>query len=61
MCSGIARALLLSSSRQPHNQNNTRKNFGSGTCDKPDLESKFDPKFPDQMGSYDPNMHAHSC
>ena len=58
MCSRIARAFLLSSSRQPHNQNNNQKLFGSGTSDRPDLESKVDHKFPGQMGSCDPNMHA---
>ena len=58
MCSRIARAFLLSSSRQPHNQNNNRKKIGSGTSDKPDLESKVDHKFPGQMGSYNPNMHG---
>ena len=58
MCSRIARASLLSSSRQPHNQNNNQKKFGSGTSDTPDLESKVDDKIPGQMGSYDPNMHA---
>ena len=59
MCSRIARAFLLSSSRQPHNQNNNQqKNFGSGTSVRPDLESKVDHESPDQMGSCDPNMHA---
>ena len=60
MCSRIARAFLLSSSRQPHNQNHNQKNFGSGISDTPDLESKVDHKFLGQMGSCDPSMHARS-
>ena len=58
MCSRIARTFLLSSSRQPHNQNHNKKNLGSGTSDTPDLESKVDHEFPGQMGSCDPNRHA---
>ena len=58
MCSRIAQTFLSSSSRQPLNQNHSHKNFGSGTSDTPDLESKVDDEFPGQMGSCDPNMHA---
>ena len=58
MCSRIARAFLLSSSRQPFNPNNNLKNFGSGTSVRPDLESKVDYESPGQMGSCEPNMHA---
>ena len=51
MCSRIARAFLLSSARQPHNQNhNQKKNFCSGTSNRPDLESKADHESPGQMG-----------
>ena len=59
MCSRIARAFLLSSSRQPHKQNNNRKKIGSVTSDRPDLESKVDHEFTRQMGSCDRNKHAH--
>ena len=46
MCSRISRAFLLSSSRHPYNQNNNQqKNFGSGTSDRPDLETKVDHEF----------------
>ena len=58
MCSRIARAFPLNSSRQPHNQNHNQKEFGSGTSDTPDLESKVDHEFLGQMDSCDPNMHA---
>ena len=58
MCSRIARAFLLSSSRQPHKQNHNKKKFGSGTSDTPYLEFKVDHKFLGQMGSCDPNVHA---
>ena len=50
MCSRIARAFLLSSSRQPHNQNHKQKKIGSGTSDTPDLESKVDHEFAGQNG-----------
>ena len=59
MCSRIARAFLLSCSRQPPNHNdNLKKKICSGTTDEPDLESKVDHEFPGQMGSYDPHVHA---
>ena len=60
MCSRIVRAFLLSSpGGQPHNQNdNQKKNFGSGTSDRPDLEPKVDHESPGQIGSCDPNVHA---
>ena len=58
MCFRVARAFLLGSSSQPHNQNHNKKIFVSGTSDTPDLESKVDHEFPGKMGSCDLNMHA---
>ena len=46
MCSRISRGFLISSSRQPHNQNNNNKKFCSDTFDGPDLESKVDRESP---------------
>ena len=61
MCSRIARAFLLSSSRQPHNQNHNRSKNRSiidPKSNRPDLESKVDHESSGQMGFRDPNMHA---
>ena len=58
MCSRIARAFLLSFSRQPLNQIAVKKKFGSVTSVRPDLESKVDLESPDKMGSCYLSMHA---
>ena len=57
MCSRIARAFLLSSSRQPHNENHNKKSC-SDTFDEPDLEFKVNRETPGQLGHYSPNIHV---